>query len=198
MVEKLIFKFLETIDVQTCVVNNQLMAFKGDIENTIVWYCDKKLHRFIIEERHRQDRKEVYSSHSKTKAEIMFCAVVDNFFNRTIDITVQQQLKLLLQNNNFEAVERVLARSLKIDSYSLNEIKEDKVSLLLNSEVADLYFGEEKILSEISLLRGYISLYNYSKKIERGKEVYQELISKNNDEVSLSEFLKIYITSSSY
>ncbi|HEL0614576.1 TPA: hypothetical protein TVN69_000856 [Streptococcus equi subsp. zooepidemicus] len=173
------------------------------IENEIIFYNDFPEdsvslsfadNKFVIEEIHRDNRIRLMETTSEYHA-ILYCvAILDQVFNTSRNIEITREIKAYIQEGNIIAVEQLLSEKLDSTLFSLGSVERDKLTLVKENNAYTLIFNDVQILTDLSSLRAYIVLFNYTKKLERAKELYaRSLHDLPGGELKINQFVEYYL-----
>lgn len=144
--------------------------------------------RYIVEEVHRDSKKIVARAFSENELIYHIVAILDNFFNTKRDMETPRKIRNLVRDGKFDEVEK-LFEPIKNTTLQIIISEEDN-----NEKLCSLSYGDTILLNNLSIQRAYVTLYNYTMKINRVTEIYDRTKNIVGEEcIDLKQFLSHYI-----
>lgn len=144
-----------------------------------------------IYEIHRNSSKLIKKEQSDDKAYVYAIILCKRLYDN-LDRKYVRKIKEHIEQGDENEVIKIIKDKFDVSIYSIGFEENSKVSLIKKENNVDIKFAGKYILSNVSMIRGYIAFYNYCEKIKSIKNFVDELNGKFN--CDKLELLRLYLT----
>lgn len=143
---------------------------------------------------HRNEKKEILKSTDENFAimtTVIMCKRIFEAPNNEVSIT--REIRNEVTKENIDRANQILYKNLNADLFSIIKEEFDKVSLLMKGSKSDIKFQDKYITENANLSRGYVVLYNYTKRLMEFEKIYNKLKDEFNVQNQYKKLAGLYI-----
>ena len=127
------------------------------------------------------------------KAMMALYILCRSIYDPSPDQEICIKLRALVKKQDYEAADDLVRSLVSENYYSMNDIDQAKISLVVEREKCSAFYQGKTIDKSMTLGRGYVVLLNCGRWLERFDDIYKELAEKAGKTPDFNDLAYIYI-----
>jgi len=189
--------------IKELVQDNKNVTIKSDME-TIIYQnssnypedyikIKQEHNQYIVLEVHRNSQSEKAKTDDEDKA--ILCAIIlyKKMYDDIEDHEATTQIREYLKCKDEDSVIKLISCKIDHTFYAIDNEEFSRISLIKNDDKAEVKFYGKYLVENASLIRGYIVLFDFCKKLSIISLFYKKIPENYKHVLSIDETRQLYV-----